>query len=116
MPGSIVHREFTDLDGHGCVQAGLIGIHATALTAADFAKIGAAGGSIVWSPFSNLWLYRVTTDVPTALQHGVRVCLGSDWSPSGTKHLLGELKVADLWNKQLPKADRLTGRELCCRS
>jgi hypothetical protein len=113
VPGSIVHREFTDLDGHGCVQAGLIGIHATALTSADFAKIGAARGSIVWSPFSNLWLYRVTTDVPTALRHGVRVCLGSDWSPSGTKQLLGELKVADLWNKQLPKADRLTGRELC---
>ena len=44
VPGTIVHREFNDLDGHGCVQAGLIGIHATALTAADFAKIGAAGG------------------------------------------------------------------------
>ena len=29
----------------------------------------------------------------------MRVCLGADWSPSGSKNLLGELKVADLWNR-----------------
>ena len=39
-----------------------------------------------------------------------RIGLGAQ---SGTKHLLGELKVADLCNKQLPKAQRLSGRELC---
>ncbi len=113
LPGTVVHREVDDLDGHGCIQAGLIGIHATAFTAADFAKVGTAGGAIVWSPFSNLWLYHATTDIAAARQHGVRVCLGSDWSPSGTKHLLGELKVADLCNKQLPRPQRLSGRELC---
>ena len=26
----------------------------------------------------------------------MRICLGADWSPSGSKSLLGELKVADL--------------------
>ena len=31
-----------------------------------------------------------------ALDHGVPVALGSDWSPSGSKNLLGELKVAQL--------------------
>jgi len=30
---------------------------------------------------------------------GLRVCLGSDWGPSGSKNVLGELKVADLWNR-----------------
>ncbi|WP_410788206.1 amidohydrolase family protein [Kribbella sp. C-35] len=30
---------------------------------------------------------------------GVRLCLGSDWGPSGTRNVLWELKVADLWNK-----------------
>ena len=48
----------------------------------------------MWSPFSNLWLYGDTTDVSSARRHGLRVCLGSDWTPSGTRNLLGELKVA----------------------
>jgi hypothetical protein len=52
---------------------------------------------VVWSPFSNLWLYDQTTDVIAARRHGVSVCLGSDWGPSGTKNLLGELKVAHTW-------------------
>src|SRR4249920_11761 len=53
-------------------------------------------GSIVWSPFSNLALYGGTTNVAVAREKGVRVALGSDWSPSGNKNLLGELKVARL--------------------
>ena len=48
----------------------------------------------MWSPFSNLWLYGKTTDVATAQSNGMRICLGADWSPSGSKSLLGELKVA----------------------
>jgi 5-methylthioadenosine/S-adenosylhomocysteine deaminase len=56
-----------------------------------------APGSVVWSPFSNLWLYGQTTDVPGARRNGISVCLGTDWGPSGTKNLLGELKVARIW-------------------
>src|SRR5947199_10805312 len=65
---------------------------------AKFHKLSAATkpGSLVWSPFSNLWLYGQTTDVATAQKNGMRICLGADWSPSGSKSLLGELKVADL--------------------
>ena len=37
-----------------------------------------------------------TTDVPAARAPGITVCLGSDWAPSGTKHVLGELKAAQL--------------------
>ncbi len=54
-------------------------------------------GGVVWSPFSNLWLYDQTTDVLAARAHGVLVCIGSDWGPSGSKNLLGELKVAHTW-------------------
>jgi hypothetical protein len=43
---------------------------------------------------SNLWLYGTTTDVPAALKAGLSVCLGSDWGPSGSKNVLGELKAA----------------------
>src|SRR5262245_60725201 len=50
-----LRKEFTLLQEHGCVGDGLIGIHSTALAAADFAAWRAAGGgAVVWSPFSNL--------------------------------------------------------------
>lgn len=74
----------------------LIGIHCVALTAADFAVLAAHGGSMVWSPLSNLLLYGQTADLAAASQAGVPVALGSDWAPSGSKNLLGELKVARL--------------------
>jgi len=92
--------EFAQLDDHHCVGDGLIGIHSTALTAADFtAWQSRGGGAIVWSPFSNLWLYGGTTDVLAARAAGIRVCLGSDWTPSGTRNVLGELKIAATWNR-----------------
>lgn len=50
--------------------------------------------SIVWSPVSNLILYRDTIPVKTLLDQGVNVCLGSDWAPSGSKHVWDELKFA----------------------
>jgi 5-methylthioadenosine/S-adenosylhomocysteine deaminase len=95
-----LRKEFTLLHDHGCVGDGLIGIHSTALTAADYASWRAAGGgAVVWSPLSNLWLYGGTTDVLAARAAGLRVCLGSDWTPSGTRNVLGELKIAATWNE-----------------
>jgi cytosine/adenosine deaminase-related metal-dependent hydrolase len=95
-----LRAEFTLLSDHGCVGDGLIGIHSTALTAADFSAWKTkGGGAIVWSPLSNLWLYGGTTDVLAARAAGVRVCLGSDWTPSGTRNVLGELKIAATWNE-----------------
>jgi 5-methylthioadenosine/S-adenosylhomocysteine deaminase len=42
----------------------------------------------------------------------MRICLGADWSPSGSKNLLGELKVAYLWNRA--RLDRaFSDLELC---
>ena len=91
--------EYTKLRDEDCVRAGLGAIHCTALSEADFDDWAPHGGSVIWSPFSNLWLYRDTTHVDEAQSAGVRVCLGADWSPSGSKNLLGELKVADMWNR-----------------
>ena len=39
-------------------------------------------------------LYGKTTDVAAARTAGLTIALGSDWSPSGSKNLLGELKAA----------------------
>jgi hypothetical protein len=91
--------EFTDLKDNDCLQPRLVAIHATALGDPEYADWGPHGSSMVWSPLSNLWLYHHTSDVVAARRHGIRVCLGADWAPSGSKHLLGELKVADLWNR-----------------
>jgi cytosine/adenosine deaminase-related metal-dependent hydrolase len=94
-----LRSEFELLDQVGVVKPQLVAIHGAALNAEDFAKMKAGNSSLVWSPFSNLWLYGATADVRSAKAAGVRLCIGSDWGPSGTRNVLWELKVADLWNK-----------------
>jgi hypothetical protein len=42
----------------------------------------------------------------------VLIALGSDWSPSGSKNLLSELKVAAFVNETLPEDVRFSAREL----
>jgi 5-methylthioadenosine/S-adenosylhomocysteine deaminase len=104
-PGTIVTREFDDLGATGCLQKGLAAVHCSALDESHFAKWRKASGSgqtpagaVVWSPFSNLWLYGITTQVDKARRNRLAVCLGTDWGPSGTKNLLGEIKVARIWS------------------
>lgn len=107
-----LRNEFAQLHDRACVGAGLIGIHSTALAPADFAAWRQAGsGSVVWSPLSNLWLYGGTTDVLAARAAGLRVCLGSDWTPSGSRNVLGELKTAAAWN-DVALAGALTDADL----
>lgn len=84
-------------DGTWAINERFAGIHATALRAGDLTVLGERGGSIVWSPLSNLALYGKTTDIARAVAKGITVALGSDWAPSGSKNLLGELKVARLY-------------------
>lgn len=50
--------------------------------------------SIVWSPVSNMLLYGDTIDVETLRDEGINVALGSDWAPSGSKHVWEEAKFA----------------------
>ena len=104
--------EYTTMNKEECLAQGLAAIHCTALERANYDEWAPLGGSLVWSPFSNLWLYRDTTDVLAARAAGVGICLGADWSPSGSKNLLGELKVADLWNKT-KLAGELKAEEIC---
>jgi 5-methylthioadenosine/S-adenosylhomocysteine deaminase len=92
--------EFDALNEHECLAPKFVGIHSTALEQPQFEQWYPFGGSIVWSPFSNLWLYGNTTDVVAADKAKMNICLGADWAPSGSKSLLGELKVADLYNRE----------------
>jgi 5-methylthioadenosine/S-adenosylhomocysteine deaminase len=91
--------------GKWAITGSLAGIHCVALEAKDFDVLAGAGASMVWSPLSNLLLYGETADVSRAKSAGVLMALGPDWSPSGSKNLLGELKLARL-------VDRLDGSGL----
>jgi cytosine/adenosine deaminase-related metal-dependent hydrolase len=85
--------------GQWAITPSLCAIHAAALKPQDFQTLAANGGSMVWSPFSNMLLYGGTADVAAAKAAGVPIALGCDWAPSGSKNLLGELKVAHLWSE-----------------
>lgn len=105
-------EEYDKIRDEHCLAPGFAGIHCTALERANYDEWAPKGGSIVWSPFSNLWLYRDTTDVLAAQAAGVRICLGADWAPSGSKNLLGELKVADHWNRT-HLDEQLSAQDIC---
>jgi 5-methylthioadenosine/S-adenosylhomocysteine deaminase len=96
-------------DSQWAITPQLAGIHAAGLTAADFKIYGSRGASMIWSPLSNLLLYGGTAQVAAAKANGVRIGLGPDWSPTGSKNLLGELKAAKVWSDH---AGIFTPREL----
>jgi 5-methylthioadenosine/S-adenosylhomocysteine deaminase len=104
--------EYTLVEGVGLVRRLLVAIHGTALGQTQLAALGGVGATLVWSPFSNLWLYGQTAAIGLAKAAGLRLCLGSDWAPSGTTSVLWELKVADLWNRAQPQPV-FTREELC---
>jgi 5-methylthioadenosine/S-adenosylhomocysteine deaminase len=101
------HKHFEALQLPGdqwAIAPSLAGIHCAALHPADFAVLASRSASMVWSPFSNLLLYGQTADVADAKAAGgkekpLKIGLGSDWSPSGSKSLFGELKVAQTYSK-----------------
>jgi cytosine/adenosine deaminase-related metal-dependent hydrolase len=77
------------------------GIHSAGLLPQDFEVMAKQGSSMVWSPLSNMLLYGATARVEAARASGVRIGIGSDWSPTGSKNLLGELKVAWLHSQHM---------------
>jgi len=101
---SIARRHFLALElapDEWAINDRFAGIHSAGLRPEDFDVLGQRGGSMIWSPLSNLLLYGDTARVDVAKRAGVRIGLGSDWSPSGSKNLLGELKVAWLYSQHV---------------
>lgn len=78
----------------GLAKKGLVVIHGIGMDENDLVDASAKNISLVWSPFSNLVLYGDTLNPELALKHNVNLTLGSDWTPSGTKNLLDEVKIA----------------------
>ena len=83
-----------DLEHGDLLGPGLVGIHCLAVPPAGFARLAAAHAAVVWSPTSNLMLYGETLALQPVLDSGVTWVLGCDWSPTGGKNPLFELKVA----------------------
>jgi cytosine/adenosine deaminase-related metal-dependent hydrolase len=97
------HKHFEALrlnDTDWAIAPSLAGIHCVALKAEDYKVMKQKGASMVWSPLSNLLLYGQTADIKSAKASGITIGLGSDWSPSGSKNLFGELKVAKLFSDE----------------
>ena len=69
-------------------------VHALGLSEDNFKELGEKGIGIVWSPFSNLLLYNETLDIKLLKSNNVLVALGSDWTPTGSKSVLEEVKIA----------------------
>jgi 5-methylthioadenosine/S-adenosylhomocysteine deaminase len=99
--------EFADLKAKHLLTDATVIVHGVGLEPSDFYEMAHApvarsdgagdgrGAKLVWSPLSNLLLYGKTAAIYDALDAGVLVSLGTDWTPSGSPNLLAELKVAD---------------------
>ncbi|MEU3064669.1 amidohydrolase family protein [Streptomyces subrutilus] len=97
--GERMADEYRAVERSGLVGPRLVAVHGVGLTADQLGDMAARGAGLVWSPLSNFLLYGTTTDVAAAKAAGLDVSLAPDWAPSGSKSVLGELKVADLVNK-----------------
>ena len=96
-------EEYTKMRDEHCLRPGLGGDPLHRARARQLRRVGAAGrlGGLV-AVLEPVALPRHDRRARRGAA-GVRICLGADWSPSGSKNLLGELKVADMWNKAQPR-------------
>ena len=98
-PSSRMAGEFNAVKDSGLLGPELIAIHGVGLLESQLNEMAKAGAKLVWSPLSNFMLYGKTANVAAAKKAGLSISLAPDWAPSGSKSILGELKVADLVNK-----------------
>ena len=90
----LTQAEFGLLESKALLTGRTAIIHGISLTDAEFARMSAAGASLVWSPRSNMVLYGETADVAAAIRNRVRVALAPDWGPTGSDNILDELAFA----------------------
>jgi cytosine/adenosine deaminase-related metal-dependent hydrolase len=69
-------------------------VHGVGIPASEYPELAKKNIGLIWSPFSNLILYSQTLDIVNAFKSKVRLALGSDWVPTGTKSVLEEVKIA----------------------
>lgn len=101
-------QHYVGMSGEKLLAKSVAAIHCLALSDDDFTSLDTFGCGIVWSPLSNSLLYGNTID-PKKLEKR-RFAIGCDWSPSGGKNLLEELKAA--WLTVKAGNAKITARQL----
>jgi len=102
----IARKEFQRLSdatsAHGCLLSPKTTIvNGAALQDHELTEMVAHGMNLVWLPHSNVSLYghgvdlSKTADIPAAIEKGITVAIGTDWSITGSQNLLDELRFAD---------------------
>jgi cytosine/adenosine deaminase-related metal-dependent hydrolase len=91
--------EFTAAYLDGVIGSKTSIIHCTGCSTSQFAAMASLKTDLVWSPRSNLDLYGATANVTVAHALGVKIALGTDWTPSGSLNPIGELQCADKLNQ-----------------
>jgi cytosine/adenosine deaminase-related metal-dependent hydrolase len=99
---AVAHAQFALLRREQLLAGNLVAIHCAGLEQPDFPGLADANSKVVWSPLSNLLLYGQTLELKGLLQSGAAFSLGSDWTPSGSRNLWLELKVATLVGRNTP--------------
>jgi len=84
--------------GRDLTEANSTFVHLIGLTAQDVLELATNGTSHIWSPRSTIALYGNTAPVTLFHTLGVLIGMGTDWPPSGSIHMLRELKCADYLN------------------
>jgi 5-methylthioadenosine/S-adenosylhomocysteine deaminase len=93
-------RPLARLTALGLVTPNLIGVHATALTAAEIEQLATAGASVVHCPRSNLKLAAGLCPVAALERAGVNVALGTDGAASNNRlDIWAEMQTAALLGK-----------------
>lgn len=102
----IARKEFQRLadatSPHGCLLSPKTTIvNGAALQDRELAEMVAHGMNLIWLPRSNVSFYghgvdlSKTADIPAAIEKGITVAIGTDWSITGSQNLLDELRFAD---------------------
>ena len=102
--------EFTLLRVLGMDRKNVNLIHGVGVDKDGFKHMAKKGMGLIWSPFSNHLLYKETADIDAAVKAGVNIALGSDWTPTGSRSTLEEVKMARAY-LQLPENKSIFGTE-----
>jgi cytosine/adenosine deaminase-related metal-dependent hydrolase len=88
----------TDRGGVDLTEPGAAFIHGVGMQAADGGELALSGTAVIWSPRTNISLYGNTAPVTMYHRQGVLIGLGTDWTPTGSIHMLRELQCAAFLN------------------
>lgn len=103
--------EWTLLSKLGLAQSQSVVIHGLGFQEDELSQMQKSSTPLIWSPTSNALLYKSYAKIAAAKKNKLMMGLGSDWSLSGTRSLLYELKVAKKIN-QTKLQNVLTDHEL----